>query len=235
MVLPLSTSRDACVVQTAGRCTEHAREGACLGSPEGYVSHAGLKGALQAHLHPAIRQAGRRAGGQVFSGWGSCGRRMHRGMLRCRSLRQSGSTSENVVLQAWPSACPPSYQTIHLCTNASSVNAASKQSVHCCATQHSSCTAAHCIVLAPITHLSSVIPWLLCTLMAQARSSGSCTRCAARRAPEAMLHRSRPMVTTRPLAKRTTGRCWLSLQGGGWGGGESRQAGRALCEDQRHW
>lgn len=34
-------------------------------------------------------------------------------------------------------------------------------------------------------------------------------------APAEMAQRSRPIVTTLPLAKRTTGRCWLSLQGQG--------------------
>jgi hypothetical protein len=65
------------------------------------------------------------------------------------------------------------------------------------------------------------MPWHLCTLMAQAKSSGTCTRWHIVRPPLLIDHRSRPIVTTSPLAKRTTGSCWLLLHG------DRRWVGRA--------
>lgn len=46
--------------------------------------------------------------------------------------------------------------------------------------------------------------------------------------PEATVQRSQPMVSTLPLAKRTTGRFWLSLQEGWRGGGAGAIDGDVL-------
>ena len=84
---------------------------------------------------------------------------------------------------------------------------------------------AHPALFYYIIYLSRVIPWHLCTLMAQARSSGTCTRWATTRPPLLMVHRSRPIVTTSPDAKRTTG-SWPLLyrrEGGGRKGGDAHR------------